>query len=64
MAIKFNSEFVEARMEQHRRWQHETEYALIEEVIDEVQALPKRQPKSARLFEVLPELSRTVAVRQ
>ena len=64
MATKFNEAFIEARMKQHQRWQHETEYALIEEIIDEVQALPKRKPKSGRLFDVLPEMARTVAVRQ
>jgi hypothetical protein len=62
--IKFDAAFIESRMAEHRRWQHEAEYALIEEVIDEVQALPKRKPKPARLFEVLPELGRTVVVRQ
>jgi hypothetical protein len=64
MATKFNEDFVEKRMAEHRRWQHEAEYALIEEIIDEVQALPRRKPKTARLFEVLPELGRTVAIRQ
>ena len=53
---KFDAEFLQSRMDAHRRWQHEAEYALIEEIIDEVQALPKRRPKSGRLFEVLPEL--------
>jgi hypothetical protein len=53
---KFTAEFLERRMAEHRRWQHEVEYALIEEIIDEVQALPKRRPKTGRLFEVpLPE---------
>jgi hypothetical protein len=42
---------LELRMEEHRRWQHEVEYALMEEIIDEVQALPLRRPKTGRLFE-------------
>lgn len=55
MAIKFDAEFLERRMEQHRRWQHQAEHALIEEIIDEVQELPRRRPKSGRLFDILPE---------
>ncbi|HZW97198.1 MAG TPA: hypothetical protein VFF64_29915 [Candidatus Eremiobacteraceae bacterium] len=58
---KWSMEFVERRMEAHRRWQHEVEYALIEEIIDEVQALPKRQPKTGRLFLELPEPMREQA---
>jgi hypothetical protein len=50
--IKFNREFIERRMAEHQRWQHAVEYALIEEIIDEVQALPKRKPKSGELFEI------------
>jgi hypothetical protein len=41
-------------MAEHKLWQHEAEYALMEEIIDEVQALPKRKPQTARLFELLP----------
>lgn len=52
MATEFNAAFIERRMAEHQRWQHEVEYALIEEIIDEVQALPKRKPKSGRLFEL------------
>jgi hypothetical protein len=58
MAIKFDAEFLERRLAAHRRWQHEVEYALIEEVIDEVQALPARKPKTGRLFDEIPELLR------
>jgi hypothetical protein len=46
---------LEQRMAEHKLWQHEAEYALIEEIIDEVQALPKRKPKTGRLFVELPE---------
>jgi hypothetical protein len=42
-------------MEQHRRWRHEVEYAMLEEILDEVQNLPARRPKSGRLFLELPE---------
>ena len=51
---KFTAEFLERRMAEHQRWQHAVEYLLIEEIIEEVQALPKRQPKTGRLFEVMP----------
>jgi hypothetical protein len=51
----WSAEFLEQRMAEHKRWQHEVEYALIEEIIDEVQALPKRKPKTGRLFLELPE---------
>lgn len=61
MATKFSAEFLARRMAEHQRWQHEVEYALMEEIIDEVQALPKRKPKSGRLFEVkMPDSLRAV----
>jgi hypothetical protein len=41
-------------MAQHKAWQHEAEHLLIEEIIAEIQKLPKRQPRTARLFELLP----------
>jgi hypothetical protein len=50
----FTAAFLERRMAEHRRWQHEAQYALIEEIIDEVQELPKRKPRTARLFDILP----------
>ncbi len=54
--IKWSAEFLEQRMAEHKRWQHATENAMIEDIIDEVQALPARAPrKSGRLFELLPE---------
>jgi hypothetical protein len=46
MATEFTAEFLERRMAEHRRWQHETEYRLIQEIMDEVQALPKRRPRT------------------
>ena len=55
MAIKFDAAFIEQRMAEHRRWQHEVEYAMIEEILDEVQNLPPRRPKTARLFLELPD---------
>lgn len=51
MATKFDAAFIERRMEQHRRWRHHTEKKLIEEIIDEVQTLPKREPRSGMLLE-------------
>ena len=50
----WSAEFLEARLEQHRRWQHEVEYAMLEEILDEVQGLPPRKPKTGRLFLELP----------
>lgn len=64
MAIKFNAEFIERRMEEHQRWQHAVEYELIEEIIDEVQQLPMRKPKSGRLFELAPLHLREMVVEQ
>jgi|HubBroStandDraft_6_1064221.scaffolds.fasta_scaffold707724_4 hypothetical protein len=47
--------YLDTRLAEHKRWQHEVEYALIEEIIDEVQQLPARKPKSGRLFLELPK---------
>lgn len=60
---KFDAAFIERRMAEHQRWRHEVEYALIEEIIDEVQALPARKPKTGRLFLELPEHMRELAAR-
>jgi len=48
---QWSREFLERRMEAHRRWQHATEHELIEQIIDEVQSLPKRKPRSGMLIE-------------
>lgn len=55
--IKYwSAEFVEERMAEHKRLMHHIENSLMEEIIDEVQALPARAPrKSGRLFEIVPE---------
>ena len=45
------AEWLDRRVEAHQRNQHATEKRLIEEIIDEVQALPKRQPRSGMLLE-------------
>ena len=58
MATKWNDEFVERRMAAHQRWRHEVEYAMLEEILDEVQNLPPRRPKTARLFLDVPEFFR------
>jgi hypothetical protein len=53
--VKFSAATLEEGMRQHKIWQHDAERALIEEIIDEVQALPARAPrKSGRLFDLLP----------
>jgi len=53
--IRFNAEFIERRMAEHKRQMHALECRLIEEAIDEVQQLPPRAPKrSGYLFELLP----------
>jgi hypothetical protein len=54
MATKFNAEFIEQRMAEHRRLQHRAEHYLIGEIIEEVQELPKRKPRTGRLFDILP----------
>lgn len=48
---KWSAEFLERRMEEHRRRQHHTEKRLIEEIIDEVQTLPKRGSRHGMLLE-------------
>jgi hypothetical protein len=53
----FTATFIERRMAEHKFWQHEAEYALIEEIIDEVQELPRRKPRTRRLFAVPPEFA-------
>jgi hypothetical protein len=65
MATKFTAEFLEQRMEQHRRFQHDLEAQWVHEIIDEVQSLPKRRPRSGDLFTLLPDdLPRHSVVRQ
>jgi len=54
MATEFNQEFIERRMAEHKRWQHDAERQMIAEIIDEVQELPRRNPRasgSGYLFE-------------
>ena len=51
MATEFNAEFINRRMEEHRRWQHAALHELLTEVIDEVHALPPRKPRTGLLFE-------------
>jgi hypothetical protein len=53
--VKFSATTLEDGMRQHKLWQHDAEHQLMEEIIDEIQALPARAPrKSGRLFELLP----------
>jgi hypothetical protein len=61
----FNHNFIERRMAEHQRMQHDLEAQWTHEIIDEVQALPKRRPRSGDLFSLLPDdLNRVVVVRQ
>jgi hypothetical protein len=64
VAIKFDAEFLERRMAEHRRWQHAAEHALIEEIIDDVQQLAARKPRPGRLFDLAPEHLRELVVGQ
>jgi hypothetical protein len=64
VATKFTVQFLEERMAQHRRLQHDLEAQYTHEIIDEVQSLPKRKPRTGDLFTLLPELGRDVVVRQ
>jgi hypothetical protein len=51
MPVKFTAEFVERRLAEHRRMMHKLEHDAIEEIIDEVQSLPRRAPRaSGQLF--------------
>lgn len=45
------AKYLDQRMEEHKRWQRATEKRLIEEVIDEIQSLPKRKSRSGMLLE-------------
>lgn len=55
MATEFNHEFIERRLSEHRRFQHDLEAEWTHEIIDEVQALPKRKPRTGDLFTILPD---------
>jgi hypothetical protein len=65
---KFDAAFIEEFMAEHKRYQHDLENQYINEIIDEVQALPKRKPRTGELFTLLPELEqrkqRNLVVRQ
>lgn len=47
MEPKFTTEFLEERMRRHHLWLHQEEHKLIEEIIEEVQMLPRRKPRGA-----------------
>jgi hypothetical protein len=65
MATKFTPEFLEQRMAQHARLQHDLEAQWTHEIIDEVQALPKRKPRTGDLFTLLPDSTESdLVVRQ
>jgi hypothetical protein len=56
--------YVEAALQEHHRWQHAAEYALIKEVIYEVQQLPKCRPQNGRLFDLAPAHLREMVIPQ
>ena len=61
----FSHEFIARRTAEHRRWQHDLEAQWSHEIIDEVQCLPKRRPRSGDLFEIAPDVvQRDLVVRQ
>ena len=65
MATKWSHEFIEQRLAEHHRWQHDLEAQYTHEIIDEVQALPKRKPRSGDLFAISPDVvQRALVVRQ
>jgi hypothetical protein len=62
---KFDAAFIEEFMAQHKRFQHDLEAQYVNEIIDEVQALPKRKPRSGELFTLLPDpLQKDLVVKQ
>jgi hypothetical protein len=64
MATEFNAQFIERRMAEHKRMQHDLEAQWSHEIIDEVQSLPRRQRRSGDLFSMLPDDLHAVTVRQ
>ena len=46
MATKFTAEFIEESMRRHKLWQHEQERELYEEIIEEIQMMPRRARKT------------------
>ena len=62
---KWSHDFIERRLAEHRRWQHDLEAQWSHEIIDEVQCLPKRQVRSGDLFSIAPDVvQRDLVVRQ
>ena len=61
----FNGEFIARRIAEHKRLQHDLETQWSHEIIDEVQTLPKRRPRSGDLFKIAPDVvQRDLVVRQ
>lgn len=63
MATKWSEEFLSQRMDVHRRYQRDLEAQYLSEIIDEVQALPGRKPRTGDLFSMLPDLPDGLEVR-
>ena len=62
---KWSHDFIERRLAEHHRWQHDLEAQWTHEIIDEVQCLPKRQVRSGDLFSIAPDVvQRDLVVRQ
>lgn len=49
------AQFIERRMSEHKRMQHDFEAQWTHEIIDEIQSLPKRKIRSGDLFSMLPD---------
>ena len=49
------AQFLDARMAEHKRMQHDLEAQWSHEIIDEIQSLPKRKIRSGDLFSMLPD---------
>lgn len=52
----FSHEFIERRLAEHHRFLHDLEAQWTHEIIDEVQTLPKRKPRSGDLFTIAPDV--------
>lgn len=64
MATEFTAEFLEERMATHRRLRQLEENRLMREIIEEIQELPRRRPKSAMLpFDDLDEFPAAPNIR-
>lgn len=63
MATKFDAAFLAQRMQEHQRFLHDLETQYVHEIVDEVQALPKRKPRTGDLFTLLPDVAHETRVQ-